>query len=275
MELGPTIGISTVTSVAISTIFKIFDGPLETVKNYWYCNYGFKSDLERKKMEVLVNSEVDKYKQEIFGEVNKIPKEKLVKPNPAVIMQSFDMSKNFIYEDDLRKMFAKLIASACNADTTYLTHPAFPFIISQLSPFEAKILKDTKILISDLPCCKIRYQEIDNDENKRFSRITKGHDVLRQFIVFDNLDISIEDLDLYKSLLDNLTRLNLCEVPESYELSEEQYYNKYLNISSLNQVLEQYKKIYNTENFDIKFIKKTSRPTDLGRLFYKICIEEH
>lgn len=258
----------------VSTVFKVFDGPLESIKNYWYCNCGYKSDIERKKKEVFVNQKVEEYKEEIYSEVNKISKEKLVMPNLTVIMQAFDMSKNFIYEENLRKMFANLIASACNADKTYLAHPVFPFIISQLSPFEAKILKETKILLVDLPCCKIRYQKISNNSKGPFADITTGNDLMNHFIIFDDLNIASDELILYKSLLDNLTRLNLCEVPERYQLSDPKYYNKYLQIPALNKTLFDYRKTYNLENYDIKFIKQTSRPTDLGRLFYQICIEK-
>lgn len=279
--MDPNIIAAATTCAAVSTLFKSFDGPLETIKNHWYCLYGYKSDLERKKVEVLVEKEVNDYKAEIQNEVNKIPADKRTISNFSVIMQTFDASKNFIYEKDLRKMFAKLIASACNSDTTYLTHPAFPFIISQLSPFEAKILSETNILKGDLPCCKIRFQEVGkNDDNKKFSAITLGRDVIRQFIIFDNINISHDEINLYKSLLDNLTRLNLCEVPESYELSDESAYLKYLQIPSLNTYLSNYIKEYGTDETeeknreDIRFIKKTSKPTDFGKLFYKICIQD-
>lgn len=98
------------------------------------------------KIQAKIASSVENYKKEIEEKSNSIPKEKLTEPDVQVITTAIENSKYCITEDELREMFVNLIGSACNSDTKKLVHPAFSAIIKEMSPHDARVIKDIKEL---------------------------------------------------------------------------------------------------------------------------------
>lgn len=256
---------------------KIFDGPFESLNDLWYANFGYKTAEKRAKRE----AEVEELKQSLKKELSQIPEENKREPRLCVVGPAMTASKYCIEEAELRSMFAKLIASASDTKKYMYAHPAFANIISQLSPFEAKILKDTPLLLCSNPCCKIRYQKTNPDEKSIFTSVSEGFTIYEHFIIFDKFDITQEELSLHAAVLENLQRLGLCEVPPTYHISDEQLYQKYKNIPALNVFLNNEKhdfrsnKIYlnNEQDYDIRFIKEVVNPTSFGKMFKIACIQ--
>ncbi len=259
-----------------SALVKAFDGPFKSLEDLWYTNFGYKTALKRAEYE----AKIEAYKQDLLKELAKIPEENIQEPRLCVVGPAMEKAKYFVEEDSLRQMFAKLVASASDSTKLNKAHPAFVNIISQLAPFEANILQNTNILLSPSPCCKIRFQKKESD-NKAFSfaNMSEGHSIIEHFIMFDNLQIEPDELELYSSLLDNITRLNLCEIPANYTLTNDTLYDKYLKIPLLNSYLEQYKaRLSSSEkntNKDVLFLKETVIPTSFGKMFFEACIRQN
>lgn len=259
-----------------SALVKSFDGPFKSIEDLWYTNFGFKTALKRAEYEAKVES----FKQDLIKELSKIPEENQHEPRLCVAGPAMEAAKYFVEEDSLRQMFAKLVASASDSSKFTKVHPAFVNIISQLAPFEASILQNTNILLYPNPCCKIRFQKKASD-SKAFSfvNMSEGHSIIEHFIMFDNLHIEQDELELYSSLLDNLTRLNLCEIPANYKLTDETLYEKYLKNPRLNIFLEQYKTALSSSekstDQDIFFLKETVIPTSFGKMFFEACIKQN
>lgn len=259
-----------------SALVKAFDGPFKSIEDLWYTNFGYKTALKRAEYEAKVES----FKQDLLKELSKIPEEKQHKPRLCVAGPAMEAAKYFVEEDSLRQMFAKLIASASDSSKFTKAHPAFVNIISQLAPFEANILQNTNILLSPSPCCKIRFQKREaNNKAFSFSNMAEGHSIIEHFIIFENLQVEVDELELYFSLLDNITRLNLCEIPANYTLTNNALYDKYLKIPLLNSYLEQYKaslsSLKTDSEQDIFFLKETVIPTSFGKLFFEACIQQN
>ena len=168
-----------------SALAKVFDGPFKTIEDLWYMHFGHKYALERAKYEAGVEA----LKAETIAELQKIKPENQIEPKLCIAGTAMDAAKYFVEEPDLRTMFAKLIASASDISKVTTVHPAFVEIIKQLTPFEAKILKNTNILLSAKPICKLRVQEKNGYSNSTIFRpMAKGRNLFNHIIFFENIE---------------------------------------------------------------------------------------
>lgn len=102
----------------------------------------------------------EKIKEKVIESVQEklegVPEDELVKPDihivgPALMAMSF-----CAHEDDLREMFANLLAASMKLANKDKVHPSFVETIKQLQPDEAKILRymgrtrDTQIPVADV-----------------------------------------------------------------------------------------------------------------------------
>lgn len=249
---------------------KVFDGPFKSIEDLWYIHFGHKLALQRAKYEASVEA----LKTETISELQKIKPENQIEPKLCIAGPAMDAAKYFVEEPDLRSMFAKLIASASDISKVTTVHPAFVEIIKQLTPFEAKILKNTNILFSAKPICKLRVQDKKGYNNSTLFRpMSKGRNLVNHIIFFENIEVKKEDLEFYTLILDNLTRLNLCEIPANYTLSDNNLYKIYEDSDVLKAYI-QFLKVskYEGENEEICLLKETCMPTALGEAFYNTCI---
>lgn len=119
---------------------------------------------------------------------------KLTIAGPTITNMRFAMS-----EEDIREMYATLVASAMNKNMDRLVHPAFPSIIQQLTPDEAKILR----YISKQNSPQIVHQRMRN--NQLLKKSIAADESLKQIGELSQIEFPHE-IDLY---CDNLIRLKL------------------------------------------------------------------
>jgi hypothetical protein len=70
-----------------------------------------------------------------------LPPEQIVTPNPAVAGPVVEALRFTAHDPSLRELYAVLLATAMNAETMQLAHPAFVEILRQLAPDEARLLR--------------------------------------------------------------------------------------------------------------------------------------
>ncbi len=92
--------------------------------------------------------------QEVYNELINIPPDDLVEPNLHTLFSALENAKYCFQEDDLRKMFVKLLSSSIHKDTSDFTHPSFSFIITQMSSLDAHTLMHFKN-VNTIPLCDI------------------------------------------------------------------------------------------------------------------------
>ena len=152
------------------------------------------------KLKIRHAENLKKYQLDIQYELMKIPEEKLIEPQLNIVGPALEASKFYIEKEDIRKMFAKLITSSMNVDTTAKAHPAFIEIIKQITPDEAKVLNILSIsLIIPYICIEILTG----------ARVDRYYDPKFFSLIGDKAKCYYPDL--YLSYLDNLQRLGLLE----------------------------------------------------------------
>lgn len=186
-----------------------------------------------------------------------IPSDKLIDPNIRIVGPTLEALKYAYGTKEIRDMYLNLLASSMNIETVTLTHPAYIEIIKQLSPDEAKLLKF-------LPQKGLYEPTIDITE-KRPNR--KG-----TFVFFSNAsvlgyDANCELPENTPIYINNLCRLGVCEIPDSY-LIEDWRYDKIIKSES-------YTKIIGSINKDNKhsYVKKMFGITDFGQSLRRICLD--
>src|SRR5690625_2729206 len=134
---------SIITSFTTTIATKSAKIPMQTLDDLWYMAFNKISFVaEKKRAENEIN--LIAYKNSLANKINAINEEKLKEPDMSIVGPALEASRYYIDEENLREMFANLIASSFNEDTSDNTHPSFVEIIKRLNSDEAKILNYIK-----------------------------------------------------------------------------------------------------------------------------------
>ncbi|MFE3573933.1 DUF4393 domain-containing protein [Lysinibacillus sp. NPDC059133] len=226
------------------------------------------SPLAKKRAKAEQNIEI--FKNEIAIEVSKIDSENVVEPKLAIVGPALESSKYYIEEENIRKMFAKLIAASVNKDFANSTVPAFVEIIKQLSSFDAS---NFVYLYND--------QSYGTDPKMAVGRLRAQHKNGGQTIVenfFPFPDLNFENLMTYSASIDNLVRLGLINITHGVSYTNKERYDSLYNHPILSE-LEKYWEEDNSERiFNGKLpyraaIKESIwNVTSFGTQFGKCCL---
>ena len=204
--------------------------------------------------------------QAVQEKAAQIPAEKLTEPEPYVAIPAVQQLSYCYDSEELREMYANLLASSMNTDTKQAVHPSFVDIIKQLSPDEAKLLR----IISDksgthsktmkyIPLIDLQVQ-LGNG---------RGHvGLLRNYTsigdgvceVSQNISAYIENLDRLK-LICILEDIHLTNDEEYSPLESAPYYTAHKQIE-----------LSPGQSFTTK--KKSFYVTSFGEAFIKTCIQQ-
>ena len=188
--------------------------------------------------------------------------ENIVTPEAYIAVPSIQYISYCMDSEELRNMYANLLANSMNSVVKNEVHPGFVEIIKQLSPDEAKILKEL-YLKKVIPVITIRYE---NEQGE-------GIDIFKEFSDIAEKANCEEKIEINK-YFDNLKRLGLIDKEKGEFLVNESLYeplkcNEY--IKSLEKIPENLKKQGYT-----KYVVQESfiRMTKYGEVFCKICVVE-
>ena len=188
-----------------------------------------------------------------------IPKEKIIQPDTMIAGPTLEALRFAGHKEELRELYANLLAASMNSDTANKAHPAFVEIIKQLSPDEAKLLSCMKTKTS-YPLVSIR--------SKDKTGVAFGVP-LSNFCLIP-YDANCKYPELGPSYLGNLSRLGILDLsyatyvinpPNSYDAI-----NIHPYITQLCELIKDTDKIPELRQGSITF-------TELGRQFYEACIE--
>lgn len=186
--------------------------------------------------------------------------EDILTPEPYIAVPTLQYISYCMDSEQLRNMYANLLASSMNKKTKNRVHPGFSEIIKQLSSDEAKILKEFYKL-KQIPIIGVRY------ENE------KGHgiDIVKKFSDIGEKAKCEYPYDIEK-YLDNLERLGLIESTTMNYLTDDSKYNELKNhkeIKGLENIPEFFR---NTGKEKYKIQKGISKLTTWGVSFCNICV---
>ena len=245
---------SILTAAGGAAISSVFKGPAETFSQLWYYNFGYKMDIKVRQRK----QEVDNlFLKDIVTEVSNIPIDQIQEPKLSVLGPALEASKYYIDDEELRSLFAKLVAASMNNSKNEVLQPAFVEIIKQMSPIDAKNL--------------INLYDIKDKQNPIVSIILESKDSKNYKEVFDHFYIenigNISHVRVASSLL-NLKRLGLIEINYGVFLSDENRYLPYAN----HPIINQFKNEYNDDLHSIELKKGLIKITNFGMDFCEICI---
>ncbi|MFC9777809.1 DUF4393 domain-containing protein [Paenibacillus chitinolyticus] len=199
--------------VPTEIVKKVLEPPAEQIgKGLYNLFYLVFAPIEKAKLKK--EHEINLYKAEIDKRIAAIPEDNLIEPPLDIVGPALEASKYYIEHEDIRQMFAQLIASSMNKSENSLVHTSFIEIIKQLSPLDAKILKFLHDNEHSVPIASIRYvpkNQISGQKN-----------------IFDNFfplpDMKTTNYRTYLSSVDNLIRLGLIKVRLAYAYDDKSKY---------------------------------------------------
>lgn len=191
-----------------------------------------------------------------YFEKRKILKDKIVSPDPAIAVPAIEALR-YANKDIIKEMFVNILGASMNIETANFVHPSFVEIIRQITPDEAKILKQ---LLRKGLCEPLVDVEIEKNN-------AEG-----RFVVYSNFGVIgyesnceyPEKISLY---VDNLKRLALVQIPENAFLIDEWRYEKIVNSTHYKDIVEKSKK-----EGEVFCVKRMIGLTDYGMRLREICL---
>lgn len=239
----------------------------KTIASIWDIVFGG-IDIYSEKQRYLRKLNLEKFKESLTKKVEDIPIEDIQEPSLSIIGPTLEKSKYYFEEENLRELFANLVASSINKTKTELVHPAYPDIIQNLSSNDAEFLKE----ISDLeviPFCTIRFQKRTKDNQTTFfSYFEEGLTLSRYILNYTYPENPLYD---FNPTIDNLSRLKLIEITDEY-LVDESNYSPFLNNSIYKQFQSELSHNSQILEREVTMIKGAIEITNFGKNFIKTCV---
>lgn len=203
---------------------------------------------------------LEKTKKILAIKLENIKQENLVSPDSYIAVPALQYISYCMDNEELRDMYANLLASSMNKVVKNGVHPSFVEIIKQLSPDEAKILRE--IQKGPLyPLIHLQYVRPDNkgerEELSNFSDI--------------GYKIGCEYPEWIAQYLNNMERLGLIQISKGSFLINKELYEPLKTHPFIVPYLNQGRIIlkgYST----YKFTERYYGISDFGKSFCKICI---
>lgn len=260
-ELLPTI----LTSFATTMAVKGAEAPANTFNEAWKCVFGpIDSFLIRKNEKRRIDNE--KYIQSFTEMVEKIPLEQIQEPRISILGPALEASKFYIEEEEIREMFASLLAASFDSSKNPQLHHSFVEIIKQMSPLDAQNL----IKIATISRCPVVKYSIKSEDG--FTRPLKNLVFIPTEVINKPIDNSIFDFDRHATSITNLERLGLIKVDFTSWLTDDNRYSLLENNPLADAYREYFYAQNNNESLDIQ--KGIVDISPLGMDFYDICLSE-
>lgn len=185
--------------------------------------------------------------------LEKIEESKIITPEAYVAVPALNAISYSLDSEELRNLYANLLAKSMNIDTKEFVHPSFVEIIRQLSPVDAHVFR----LIYEEEVTPLIDLSISMESGGSNNQIY-------------NLSwITLYSYELVSISIDNLLRLGLIEIPYGVNYTMKEHYSvvrctdSYIEKKALLEALN-LGKVHENE----KYIKKTTLATS----FYRICV---
>lgn len=203
---------------------------------------------------------VEETKKLLEEKLKNVPPELIQPPEAHIAVPAFQYISYCMDNEELRNMYANLLANSMNEVVKNGVHPGFVEIIKQLCPDEAKILRYLSTHTT-IPTITLRY------ENEK----GEGLDVIKNFSNVGEL-AQCEDAFEVNKYFDNLIRLGLLEASQALShLIDTTLYEPLKNHRYIRPRIDK-AALQKTEYRNAKFQEGYMRLTDYGRSFCSICL---
>lgn len=202
----------------------------------------------------------------VAEKLKNVSPEKIKTPEPHVVGPALQALVYCGHQETLRELYANLLATSLDSDTSQNAHPAFVETIKNLAPDEARIMRLFAVK-KQYPIIEIRLRHPDHPGQYRVA--SRRYSLLGK-------EAGCSFVHQLGNYLDNLERLGLIESPFIHlaggtpTISGE---NVYEPLEQSEEVVI-VRKRFEAEGYQIEFGRSFVRLTDLGSLFCKVCVVE-
>lgn len=237
----------------ISDLLKLVFWPLSTASRIASSKQDYILAKQEEKQQLLLAQ----FKKEIEDKIKAIPEEKRILPDRRIAMDAMEKAKSALEEDDIRKLYANLIANSANSDIADQIHPSFSAIISQLSSLDVQNLE----IIADGVYCPIaNFIKYPND-----GKNTGDHDLTAVHTDVFLLNPNNQDIITQAVSINSLARLQLVMIDYGKSAGGDTTYSDIQTYFD-----EHFKDAYSPE-FGTKFEKGIVTTTPFGHAFLAAC----
>ncbi|MGN0264388.1 MAG: DUF4393 domain-containing protein [Oliverpabstia sp.] len=202
-------------------------------------------------------------KKLLEAKLQETPVENIITPPSYVAVPALQAISYCMDDDQLRDMFAELLAHAMNTDTVDNVHPTYVEIIKQMSPYDAVVFKKLVKQIV-IPCIGIKYVHKESRASYPICDIA----------VFSNF--TKHPLVPTQICLENLERLHLIEINRKSKLNAK---NRYQELETsfkelIAQFVEENKSILPPEEYEVAYDEFVIEIRGFGQFFARACLGE-
>lgn len=251
----------------------LLKGPIKTVEDYWNIFVGSYAEEKLLKIQARQEHNLQLYRDELASSISKIDPDDFQDPKMNILGPALEASKYYIDEEEMRRMFANLLASSMDESKNDIVHTSFVEIIKQLSPLDAKnLLSFQQSFASPI----VRLDTIRKNRKAKTRALSNIY-----WISSEQKEFDIERSRIISSSLDNLQRLGLISIGYESHLVAEGSYSDFQKLPLYQEFLEFYKNYNNTRNAqdnpnlqidNYEIIKGIVELTDFGTDFCNSCI---
>ena len=190
----------------------------------------------------------------ISEKLKDIPEEDITTPSLHIAGPAVEALRFTGHNENLRELYASLLAMAMNTQTADKVHPAYVEVIKNLSTEEAILLQSF--------VAKSQYPKVDIEEKEKNIKGSKTR--IRNFTLFHKMDDRL-DVNLVPIYLDNLNRLGIIEIIHDSYFVDTSEYQTLESDDSISEFIEEIK----ARGKDVEFTKGIITLTSFGRNFVK------
>ena len=193
-----------------------------------------------------------------------VPIENIITPPAYVAVPALQAISYCMDDEQLREMFAELLAHAMNSETVDNVHPTYVEIIKQMSPYDALVFKKLiKKLI--IPCVSVKYVHKE----------TGASYPICDLVVFT--DLKKHPLVPTQICLENLERLHLIEINRKSKLAAKEKYEILETCcqTEIEQFIEENKHILAPELYEVSYDEFVLQIRGFGQFFARACLGEN
>lgn len=207
---------------------------------------------------------IERTKELLAIELQNISPSNIVPPEPYVAVPAIQAISYCMDSEELRTMYAKLLARSMDIDTKDKVHPAIVEIIKQLSPLDAKFLKTIFDNVCPtglaMPLISL-HADLDNGRRKNVS--------IAKYI--SEYEIS----PLYKTdeIMDNLIRCKLIDFYEDHKYHDDKFYDSVRNSQQYFKTKKHIRETFGISDAEIYEYYNYAFITTFGMLLCFICID--
>lgn len=219
----------------------LFKGPIKTVEDWWYVNFGYKANEQAEMLRVKQSINIENYKKSLLEKISKIPSQNLKEPDFKILGPTLEASKYYIEEQIIRNMFAELIASSMNSIKSNFVRSSFVEIIKQMEPLDAQNLK---LIFNN--------NGLANTAIIKSNVSVGGYQIL--FVNLFLLNQHEKNQERLSSSLDNLERLGLVKISYAEHNSDISSYEIFKNTTEFKDsqiIVDDLNKANETKNIQI------------------------